>query len=486
MAAGNPIPRVSSVTAAATTLGPTGPVGAPDTGNDNNISASPVTTDSDGGIITALSAYEGQPNAGDQFGLAVYSDVGGQPGLLLAATGPAPLTGAGWQTLPVTPLVLQPSTTYWLAYNSSGSDDSLYYVGNGEGLTTWSGAVPFSSGWPATYPGVAGSDTPGYLLYATLVGSSLPPITQLMPPTETASPAPPSATAALPEIALSPTPSAVPPTATSTTGKHLIFDDEFNGTSLDTGVWTALNRPGDASNNETQYYSPSQVSESGGNLAITVAPDMSHAGYSYASGMVQWSSFNFTYGTVEIRAKLPAGAWPALWLLGSACQTSNITNPDNVGTCDWPALGSEEIDMTEVWGSRTSINQQIHSSLLGSPGCTATVSDAAQNWHTYDLVWEPGSLVWHVDGVTTCTLSEAPSRPSFLLMNVAESPVMPPVSGPQQLLIDYVQVYQQAAGSAAPTATNTQFPADAPATTTPIPAPATSTPIWQRWFWQAS
>src|SRR4029077_13675799 len=95
------------------------------------------------------------------------------------------------------------------------------------------------------------------------------------------------------------------------------FDDEFNGGSLDTNAWVALNRPGDRSNNEQQYLLPSNVSVSGGNLAITSKVDFSQRGYKYTSAMIQWKSFNFTYGTVEFRAKMAGGTgtWPSVWLL---------------------------------------------------------------------------------------------------------------------------------------------------------------------------
>jgi beta-glucanase (GH16 family) len=274
-------------------------------------------------------------------------------------------------------------------------------------------------------------------------------------PTSTPVPASATGTRVVPSATVTPTVippttthTPIPATATSTstpvlTGQPL-FDDEFNGSALDSAAWVALNRGGDASNSEQEYYTPSNVTEAGGNLALTINPDTSHSGYSYASGMVQWKSFNFTYGTLEIRAKLPSGAWPALWLLGSNCQATNVISADNVAPCNWDTPGSEEIDMTEVFGSRTSVNQQVHSSVLGNPGCTAAVTDASQNWHTYDLVWGPGSLIWKVDGTTTCSIKNTavPSKPMFLLMNTAMNPGMPGISGPEQLQVDYVRVSQ--------------------------------------------
>ncbi len=41
--------------------------------------------------------------------------------------------------------------------------------------------------------------------------------------------------------------------------------------------------------------------------------------------MIQWKSFDFTYGTVEFRAKMAGGqgTWSTVWLLGSNCQQTN-------------------------------------------------------------------------------------------------------------------------------------------------------------------
>jgi beta-glucanase (GH16 family) len=224
------------------------------------------------------------------------------------------------------------------------------------------------------------------------------------------------------------------------------FDDEFNGTSLDTNAWVALNRPGDSSNNEQQYLLPSNESVSGGNLAITCKVDSSQAGYNYTSAMVQWKSFNFTYGTVEFRAKMAGGqgTWPAVWLLGSNCQQTNVPSADNVPPCNWPEPGSDEIDIAEIYGGLTTVHQSVYS---GSSFYTyaASTNDVSQNWHVYKLVWAPGSLTWIIDGVTTYTVtSGVPSNPMFLLIETALGGVAGGTINnstlPQTMLIDYVRV----------------------------------------------
>jgi beta-glucanase (GH16 family) len=229
-----------------------------------------------------------------------------------------------------------------------------------------------------------------------------------------------------------------------------VFDDEFNGTSLDTNAWVAMNRPGDLSNSEKQCYKPSNATVGGGNLVILTRVDSSCTGYSYTSAMIQWKSFNFTYGYVEVRAKLAGGLgpWPAIWMLGANCQQTNVIEPGNIPPCSWPNPGSDEIDMTEIAASNhTQVNQQIHSS-AGNPQCLVGASDVSQNWHTYGLTWTAASVIWTIDGATTCTITTAvPTTPMFLLLNTAIGGLggtIDPVTLPQSSFIDYVRVTQGA------------------------------------------
>ncbi len=232
----------------------------------------------------------------------------------------------------------------------------------------------------------------------------------------------------------------------------VIFYDDFAGTALDGTQWTAMNRPGDPSNNEAQCYQPANVAVAGGNLSITAQAEpvvCNGSPYGYTSGMAQWTTFSFLYGTVEIRAKLTGGQgpWPALWLLGTDCQQQNVTLDPN-GPCNWPNSGSDEIDIADVlYGNHTSFYQWIHSNATNA-GCIATTTDIGQNWHTYGLTWAPGSLTWLIDGVTTCTMTTGvPSTPMFLILNVAVGGngggAITPSTLPQTAAIDYVKVTQK-------------------------------------------
>ena len=244
---------------------------------------------------------------------------------------------------------------------------------------------------------------------------------------------------------------------TATATSKVIFFDDFTGTTLDTTAWVAMNRAGDYSNSEQECYNPSQVSVSNSNLVITsigqtaTCGDANHAPSQFPSmsGMVQWKTFNFTYGTVEFRAQMAGGqgTWPAVWLLGANCQPTNVSSADNSGACFWPQPGSDEIDITEIlYSNHTSVNQQIHT-VTNSDGCKATTADVSQNFHVYQLEWAPGSLIWRIDGTPTCQLtnSSIPSNPMFLMINTAMGGVGGAINNttlPQSTTVDYVKITQ--------------------------------------------
>ena len=73
--------------------------------------------------------------------------------------------------------------------------------------------------------------------------------------------------------------------------RRCLFYDDFTSGTL-SADWTILNRPGDASNNELECYTPNNVAIVGGVLQLTAKADSSCQGYNYTSGAVQWTSFN--------------------------------------------------------------------------------------------------------------------------------------------------------------------------------------------------
>jgi beta-glucanase (GH16 family) len=136
------------------------------------------------------------------------------------------------------------------------------------------------------------------------------------------------------------------PRATSYT---LVWDDEFNGTGVNTGSWNIdVGNPG--VNHELENYQAANATVSNGNLVIT-ARQQSVGGQPYTSAKLETAGkFSITYGRIEARIKLPMvqGTWPAFWMPGSSI---------NSGT-PWPDCG--EIDIMEHVNTTNTILGTMH------------------------------------------------------------------------------------------------------------------------------
>jgi beta-glucanase (GH16 family) len=243
---------------------------------------------------------------------------------------------------------------------------------------------------------------------------------------------------------------------TSRADTNIVWSDEFNGTSIDTTKWTFENgNNGGWGNSELEYYTSSSQNAyvSNGVLHI-VARQQSLGGFSFTSARMKTQGLYNTpvFGVFEWRAKLPAGVgmWPALWMLGS-----------NFPSAGWPACG--EIDVVENNGATpTWVQGSLHWGTSGEVSKTAKYNfispDSVTNWHTYDLAWRLGTIQFYVDGNLYESQSGLGSpffAPFFFIMNLAVGGTYvgtPTVSNieasttfPQEMLVDYVRVYEQTA-----------------------------------------
>jgi beta-glucanase (GH16 family) len=248
----------------------------------------------------------------------------------------------------------------------------------------------------------------------------------------------------------------------ATTFNHLVFDDEFNASSLNTKYWNTcyenysqhFNGCTNTGNKESEWYEATQVSVKNGSLVLA-AQKKSVTGfdkqgtretYPYVSGMVttgryipkappKWSG---SYGYYEARIKVPSGqsVWPAFWLL-----------PVNH---DWPP----EIDIMELVGSEpnrllTTYFWKDHAGNAQKDSkLTVLNQDLSKNWHVYAVDWQPGSISWYLDGkqVDTVKSSTVPTAPMQIIFDLAiggNLPGDPTTDTPEsaQMLVDYVRVY---------------------------------------------
>lgn len=228
--------------------------------------------------------------------------------------------------------------------------------------------------------------------------------------------------------------------------QHTFFDDEFNA-RLDTATWYAFDQMDtwgwqDCLRPENVMVDKGVLTLISDNWKSSLCVNGSTP--TYNSGAVSFRDYSFTYGVVEVRAKMSgSGTWPAIWLLGTGCPRTGVT----AGTtyCQgWDQPGKDEIDIAEVlWGSATLVNQAIHSG-GSNPYCLAPVSDASRNWHTYTLIWRPNFTQWMVDGKVTCTQGmNVPTTPMFLIidsfMGGAGGAIVDSAL-PQTMQVDYVRI----------------------------------------------
>ncbi len=233
---------------------------------------------------------------------------------------------------------------------------------------------------------------------------------------------------------------------------NIVWDDEFNGASIDQSIWTfETGNNGGWGNSELEYYTSrtNNAYVSGGLLHI-VAQQESISGFSYTSARMKTQGLYATptYGRFVWRAKTPAGVgmWPALWMMGT-----------NISSVGWPSCG--EIDVVENNGADpTFVQGSLHSNAGGPTGkYFFTGGDSITNFHTYMLDWEPNSIQWFVDGQLYETQgSQAPfNAPFFFLMNLAVggqylgNPTISQINAgtvfPAEMQVDYVRIYEQTA-----------------------------------------
>ncbi|MCP4425068.1 MAG: glycoside hydrolase family 16 protein [Chloroflexi bacterium] len=259
-----------------------------------------------------------------------------------------------------------------------------------------------------------------------------------------------------------PTPTPIPtappsPTATPEwmlAGWNLVWQDEFDGDEVNRDDWAFdLGRgAGGWGNHELQWYTdrPENVRLEDGILIIE-AREEEFIRSDYTSGRMKTEGLQaWQFGRVEARIQIPTGQgiWPAFWMLG--------TEGGN-----WPNIG--EIDIMENIGREPN---KVHGTVHGpgysgangvGTGHTLTAEPFADDFHIFAVEWEPDAIRWYVDDnhYNTITPDDVPGdwvyddHPFFLILNVAVGGDWPgspneTTTFPQQMLVDYIRVYQSA------------------------------------------
>lgn len=237
------------------------------------------------------------------------------------------------------------------------------------------------------------------------------------------------------------------------TGYEIVFEDEFNGTELDTDAWMYR---GDGPR-RGGFNAKSQVRVENGNMIISgdyLEDGMFGAGW--YTGMVKLKE-RYCKGYFEIRCKCNAGGgfWSAFWIQADAPYTASVSKG---------GVGGAEIDIFESmsWDAKigkNSVSQTIH--CAGVDGVQEGFQsrnlgafygkNIYEEYNTYGLEWNDDEYIFYINGVETARSSFG-NGVSEVLEDVIVSLEIP---GEEELakldketyhtefIVDYVKIYQQ-------------------------------------------
>ncbi len=195
----------------------------------------------------------------------------------------------------------------------------------------------------------------------------------------------------------------------STNPYILVFNDEFNGNTLDNTKWHTYfpygpngsdacffcrTHTSEGETTEQQVFLDRNVVVANGNVSLFVRKEDTqwmNETKPFSAGMLHSKLYQhrFLRGKYEIRCKLPKydGLWPSFWLFG----------------------GDKEIDVFEFRdGSTTDMQMSLHhwfvngndqyvSEYYTSKHISKT--DFSKDFHTFAVEWDKGNVTWLVDNI---------------------------------------------------------------------------------------
>ena len=237
------------------------------------------------------------------------------------------------------------------------------------------------------------------------------------------------------------------------TDYELVFEDEFNGDSLNTDVWVYRG----SGPRRDGFNAESQVRVENGNMIMTgeYKKDGSY-GEGWYTGMVKLKE-RYCKGYFEIRCIVNSGSgfWSAFWLQADAPYTASVSKG---------GVGGAEVDIFESmsWGDKIgsdSVSQNIH--CAGVDGVeegfqslnlgTFYGKNIYEEYNTYGLEWTDNEYIFYINGVET-RRSSFGNGVSEVLEDVIVSLEIPGEDDLAKLdkdtykteyIVDYVRVYQK-------------------------------------------
>jgi beta-glucanase (GH16 family) len=219
-------------------------------------------------------------------------------------------------------------------------------------------------------------------------------------------------------------------------GYKLVWEDQFNGKSLDTTKWNVRG----VGARRIGYNSASTVKVEDGLLKLFA---LQKGDSILGSAVGTAKHFNPKYGYFECRAQLQKsiGIWAAFW----------IQSPDISKGSD-PAKYGSEMDIFEFFKEmeNDTITHAIHWAYgpnMKSVGMKSYLKGLSEGFHTFGFEWTPEKYSFFIDGYKFHEQTVGISNiPEYLILSMELPETLKSLEHtvfPDVFLVDWVKVYQK-------------------------------------------
>ncbi|MFZ1706157.1 MAG: glycoside hydrolase family 16 protein [Saprospiraceae bacterium] len=189
----------------------------------------------------------------------------------------------------------------------------------------------------------------------------------------------------------------------------LVFEDKFDGNSLDTNKWYTFYPYGENERKDSCSFCRTHVSAnvykdencvvSDGLLKLysdTATIDWFGKRYFFSSAMIHSKAIFKTYGRYEISCKLPKGQhqWPAFWIFGWNTE---------IDIFEFICKGTEKLEMSiHKWLSNDCPNDNPSSGAPCYSNRSKTVDfdiDFSEDFHQFTMEYEAHVIKFYIDGI---------------------------------------------------------------------------------------
>lgn len=240
------------------------------------------------------------------------------------------------------------------------------------------------------------------------------------------------------------------------TGYSIVFDDEFDGTELNTDVWYHRG----VGSRRGGFNADSQAVVKDGNLVITGEYlENGKYGAGWYTGAVALKE-HYTRGYFEIRCicNKDKGFWSAFWLQATGAPYDHYRSNGGIDAAEidiFEAMSADE----KTESMRNTIDSTIHCNgvdddiehIDSQKVCKVYMgNDIYSEYNTYGLKWTEDEYIFYVNGIETgrssfgkgvCVTPEEVIASLEIPENLPES-ITSNKDYKTQMIIDYVKIYQ--------------------------------------------